>query len=362
MLTHRDSLIVEVRDRQGRTGLGECVAFATDWYLPEILDDDERVLREVLAPAAVHEVYLHPSEAGASFATKRAAVRYPLARGAIEPALWDLYGKIAGKPLWRLIGGSASSPAAVPAGAVVGIGSSEQTVEAVRRCVQAGYKRVKLKVAPGEPVKAALAVRAAFPQLMITLDANQSFIEEDRDQLRLLDGCGAAWIEEPLDPLRAPMSGPRDILARLARLQRGMNTPICLDESIVKPGDAARALRHPGLRCYALKIAKWGGVQPALEFAAAAMERGCTVWMGGMYDTGISKRLHAAFETLPGIDAPGDIGATSRYFPVDICDPVYEAPGGLISLNPAGHRHGIGCDLDRDALEKVLVRSVTIKG
>ena len=362
VLTHRDSLIVEVRDRQGRTGLGECVAFATDWYLPEILDDDERVLREVLAPAAVHEVYLHPSEAGASFATKRAAVRYPLARGAIEPALWDLYGKIAGKPLWRLIGGSASSPAAVPAGAVVGIGSSEQTVEAVRRCVQAGYKRVKLKVAPGEPVKAALAVRAAFPQLMITLDANQSFIEEDRDQLRLLDGCGAAWIEEPLDPLRAPMSGPRDILARLARLQRGMNTPICLDESIVKPGDAARALRHPGLRCYALKIAKWGGVQPALEFAAAAMERGCTVWMGGMYDTGISKRLHAAFEMLPGIDAPGDIGATSRYFPVDICDPVYEAPGGLISLNPAGHRHGIGCDLDRDALEKVLVRSVTIKG
>ena len=361
VLTHRDSLIVEVCDRQGRTGLGECVAFATDWYLPEVLDEDERVLREVLAPAAVHEVYLHPSEAGASFASKRAAVRYPLARGAIEPALWDLYGKIAGKPLWKLIGGAASGPATVPAGAVVGIGSPEQTVDAVRRCVEAGYERVKLKVAPGEPVKAVRAVRDAFPQLMITLDANQSFIEEDRAQLRLLDECGAAWIEEPLDPLRAPMNGPRDILARLARLQRGMSTPICLDESIVKPGDAARALRYPDLRCYALKIAKWGGVQPALEFAAAAMERGCTVWMGGMYDTGISKRLHAAFETLPGIDAPGDIGATSRYFPVDICDPVYEAPGGLITLNPAGHRHGIGCELDRDALEKVLVRSVTIK-
>ena len=197
---------------------------------------------------------------------------------------------------------------------------------------------------------------------MITLEANQSFIEEDRAQLRLLDECGAAWIEEPLDPRRAPMNGPRDILARLSRLQRGMNTPICLDESIVKPGDAARALLHPELRCYALKIAKWGGVQPALEFAAAAMERGCTVWMGGMYDTGISKRLHAAFETLPGIDAPGDIGATSRYFPVDICDPAYEAPGGVVTLNPTGHRFGIGCDLDRDALKEVLVRSVTIKG
>lgn len=361
VLTHRDSLIVEVRDRQGRTGLGECVAFATDWYLPEILDEDERVLREVLAPAAVHEVYLHPSEAGISFASKRAAVRYPLARGAIEPALWDLYGKIARKPLWRLIGGATTVPATVPAGAVVGIGSPEQTIEAVDRCVRAGYKRVKLKVAPGEAVDAACAVRDAFPQLTLTFDANQSFIEEDHDQLRRLDGCGAAWIEEPLDPHRAPMNGPRDILARLSRLQRELNTPICLDESIVKPGDAARALLHSELRCYALKIAKWGGVQPALEFAAAAMQRGCTIWMGGMYDTGISKLLHAAFETLPGVDAPGDIGATGRYFPTDICDPAYDVSGGSIVLNPSGHRYGIGCDLNRDALEEVLVRSVTIK-
>ena len=285
-----------------------------------------------------------------------------MARGAMEPALWDLYGKIAGKPFWKLIGGDAACKGRVPAGAVVGIGTSAETVEAVRRCIDAGYTRVKLKVSPGEAVRAAQAVRAAFPQLTITLDANQSFIEEDIRQLRALDECGAAWIEEPLDPKRAPMDGPSDVLARLARLQRLLKTPICLDESIVKPGDAARALRYPELRCYALKIAKFGGVQPSLEFAAAALERGCTVWMGGMYDTGISKRLHAAFETLPGIDMPGDVGATARYFPTEICDPAYEVAGGLVKLNPKGHRHGIGCDLDRAALKEVLVRSVTIKG
>lgn len=362
VLTHRDSLIIEVRDRHGRTGVGECVAFATDWYLPEVLDDDERVIRDVLAPAAVREVYLHPSEAASSFANKRAAARFPMARGALEPALWDLYGKIAGKPLWKLIGGAPECKGRVPAGAVVGIGTPEATVEAVQRCVEEGYTRVKLKVAPGDPVEAARAVRKAFPQLTITLDANQSFIEEDIRQLRQLDECGAAWIEEPLDPRRAPMNGQHDILARLAHLQRLLNTPICLDESIVKPGDAARALRYPELRCYALKVAKLGGVQPALEFAAAALERGCTIWMGGMYDTGISKRMHAAFETLPGIDAPGDVGSTSRYFPVDICDPPYQVEGGMLKLNPKGHRHGIGCGLDYGALKSVLVRSVTIKG
>lgn len=381
VLSHRESLLVEVRDREGRTGLGECVAFETDWYLPETLDEDERVLREVLAPAVVNEIYLHPSYAAASFASKRAAANYPLARGALEPALWDLYGKISGKPLWRLIGGverkaGADSSIAesdrrsaeaegsragwVPAGAVVGLGSAEETVRAVERCVQEGYRRVKLKVAPGRSVEAVRAVRKAFPQLVITLDANQSFVEADRSQLRQLDECGAAWIEEPLNPARVPAHGSSDILARLARLQRWMKTPICLDESLVKPGDAARALRFPELRCFALKIAKWGGVQPALEFAAAALERGCTVWMGGMYDTGISKRLHAAFEVLPGIDAPGDIGSSSRYFPVDVCDPPYEVSDGLVQLNPAGHACGIGCDLNRDALKEVLVRSVTI--
>ena len=380
VLTHRDSLIVEVRDREGRTGLGECVAFSTDWYLPETLDEDERVLREVLAPSVVKEIYLHPSYAAASFASKRAAVKYPMARGALEPALWDLYGKIAGKPFWRLIGGtdkasllnggaapgtpasgqSDAGTGSVCAGAVVGLGSPEETVQAVSRCVQEGYRRVKLKVAPGRSVEAVRAVRKAFPQLMIVLDANQSFVEADRSQLRQLDECGAAWIEEPLNPARVPAHGPSDLLARLARLQRWLRTPICLDESIVKPGDAARALRFPELRCFALKIAKWGGVQPALEFAAAALERGCTVWMGGMYDTGVSKRLHAAFETLPGIDAPGDIGSTSRYFPVDVCDPPYETDGGLVRLNPSGHPCGIGCELDHDALKEVLVRSVTV--
>lgn len=361
-LTHRDSLIIEVRDREGLTGVGECVAFDTDWYLPEILDDDERVIRDILAPAVVHEVYLHPSEAAASFATKRAAVRYPMARGAVEPALWDLYGKIAGKPLWKIIGGAAECKGRVPAGAVVGLADPDATVEAVRQCVEEGYARVKLKVAPGRPVQTVRAVRQEFPQLTITLDANQSFIEEDIRQLRQLDECGAAWIEEPLDPHRAPMGAPHDILARLAHLQRLLKTPICLDESIVKPGDAARALRYPELRCYALKVAKFGGVQPALEFAAAALERGCTVWMGGMYDTGISKRMHAAFETLPGIDMPGDVGSTARYFPVDICNPPYQVEGGMLKLNPKGHRHGIGCELDREALKSVLVRSVTIKG
>lgn len=380
-LREREAVIVEVEDHAGRIGLGECVAFTTDWYLPETIDQDMRVLQEILAPIVLNEVYLHPAEVSVSFAARTEVTSFPLAQGALEPALWDLYGKIVEQPLWKLIGGvsvpvtgqppkesaaeaptsTALSPVAVPAGAVIGMGSTAVTLEAVRRCVEAGYRRIKLKVAPGASLVTVQAVRTAYPDLMITLDANQSFTERDVEQLRALDACQVAWIEEPLDPRRVPTVGPTDVFARLTRLQRSLKTPLCLDESIERPRDLIRALQQPDLRCYALKIAKFGGVQPALEFVHLARMRGFMVWMGGMYDTGISKRLHAAFETLPGINAPGDIGATGRYFGCDVTDPPYTVERGLVTINRIGHEYGLGCDLNRSALAEVLIERIVVE-
>lgn len=365
-LTHRESIIVEVTDHAGRTGLGECVAFPTDWYLPETLDQDLRVLHDVLAPLVLHEAFLHPSEVSAAFAAIPEANAFPLACGALEPALWDLYGKIVGQPLWKLIGGevgfaSKVAPASVPAGAVIGLGSVVETVATARCCAEAGYKRVKLKVKPGTALACVQAVRAALPDIMITLDANQSFSEREADELHALDGLDVAWIEEPLDPRRVPSVGPTNLFSRLARLQRTLQTPVCLDESIVRPDDLSCALAHPELRCYALKLGKFGGVQPSLEFVRLAKARGIDVWMGGMYDTGVSKRLHAAFETLSNVRAPGDIGSTGRYFSCDVTDPPHTVERGFVTLNREGHACGLGCDLNHSALENVLMERIVIE-
>lgn len=365
-MTQRESIIVEVTDHAGRTGLGECVAFPTDWYLPETLDQDLRVLREVLAPMVLHNVFLHPGEASDLFQSSSEAAAFPLACGALEPALWDLYGKVVGKPLWQLIGGTnqgeaQGKAAAVPAGAVVGLGSVSETVAAARHCAEAGYGRIKLKVKPGSALACTHAVRVALPDVMLTLDANQSFTERDAEELRGLDACNVSWIEEPLDPQRTPSVGPTDIFNRLARLQRTMSTPLCLDESIARPRDLTQALSHPELKCYAVKIAKFGGVGPALRFIRMAQERGIGVWMGGMYDTGISKRLHAAFETLDAVKAPGDIGATARYFTSDITDPPHTAERGFVTLNREGHGEGLGCDLNRSALANVSFDRIVLE-
>ena len=390
-VSQRESIIVEVTDHAGRTGLGECVAFSTDWYLPETLDQDLCVLKDVLAPLVLNEALLHPGEASSLFTACAEAARHPMACGALEPALWDLYGKIVNKPLWQLVGEAFASPGSptsvsaaraasvadvlassvspssaldasisVPAGAVVGAGSPSETAAAVRRCAEAGYARVKLKIKPGTAVACVRAAQAAAPNALITLDANQSFTERDTDELRALDACGAAWIEEPLDPRRIPAGAPTDLFARLARLQRSMRTPLCIDESVARPRDVMRALAHAELRCYSVKIGKFGGIQPSIDFVRLAQSRGIDVWMGGMYDTGVSKRMHAAFETLPGVNAPGDIGATSRYFATDVTAPPYTVERGLVTLNREGDPSGLGCSLDRAALSSVLVDRTVI--
>ncbi|MEI2999039.1 MAG: o-succinylbenzoate synthase [Senegalimassilia faecalis] len=357
-LSFRESLLVEVVDHAGRTGLGECVSFPTDWYLPEVLDQDIRILREQLIPLVLNTVLLHPSEADGLFAACPGANELPMGRGALEPALWDLYGKVVGQPLWQLIGGQApegTDAVAVPAGAAIPVGPVAETVAAAQRCVDAGYTRVKLKVTPGTAYFSAQAVRKAFPDLVISLDANQSFTEHDIEELRNLDELDIAWIEEPLDPRRPVASGPHDLFARLAQLQRRIKTPVCLDESIVSARDLARVLKHPELKCFALKIGKFGGIEPALQFVHMAQARGMRVWMGGMYDTGVSRRMHAAFETLSGVSDAGDIGATSRYFDTDVTNPPYTVERGQVTLTRRGHEFGLGCELDRAALSHVLI-------
>ncbi|WP_288071442.1 AMP-binding protein [Adlercreutzia caecimuris] len=375
-LTYRESVIVEVVDKKGRVGLGECTAFDTDWYLPETLGDDIQVMREVLAPRVIAGTYLHPREVAADLASIEGMERFPMAMSAIEMACWDLYGKVVEQPLWALLGeefdrltrvaafceeeppavGQAALPVRrtrprqVYSGAVVGMGTPARTVAEVRDCVRQGYRRIKLKVAPGKGLPAVRAVRRAFPELLITLDANQSFSLHHMAELRAYDSLDIGWIEEPLDLASAGVSRHEHGLARLASFQHTLAMPICVDESFLNAEEAERMFAYPELRCAMVKIGKFGGIQRSLEFVHHALSEGREVCMSGMYDTGISRFAHAAFQTLPGVVIPGDLGATARYFDADLTVPAYEAPQGIITLNAPGHEHGIGCDLEPQAL------------
>ena len=231
----------------------------------------------------------------------------------------------------------------------------------VRECVRQGYQRVKLKVAPGKGLPAVRAVRRAFPDLLITLDANQSFSLHHMAELRSYDELDIGWIEEPLNLDAAGVSRHENAFSRLASFQHTLAMPLCVDESFVNAAEAARIFDYPELRCAMVKIGKFGGIQRSLEFVHKALSRGREVCMSGMYDTGVSRFVHAAFQTLPGVVIPGDLGATDRYFDADLTVPPYTAPDGIITLNGEGHEFGIGCELAPDALAAHRQRRFTVE-
>lgn len=371
LLRGRESLLVEIVDAAGRVGTGEDTAFETDWYLPETIDADQAFLEQQAIPCLLGQAFLQPDAVFGALAALPDAGTHLMAAAALETACWDLYGKITQRTIADLIGardvwddpdGGEALPAGyAPGGAVIGLMSVADTVQATKQAAQAGYRRIKLKIAPGADVERVAAVRHALPDCQLMLDANQGYTDEQAHVLAQLDQYGCAGIEEPLAPAaEGEVQGehaPRELFCRLAALQQRLQTPIFLDESIAVPADAEAALTFPELRGFVLKIGKWGGVLPASDFYWHAREKGARVWMGGMFDTGVSKRLHAAFSLLPGMAIPGDVSDSARYFSQDITTPPLVLEHGSLQVNPPQEPYGVGCALDAARMRDVWVET-----
>lgn len=366
-----DALVLELQDARGRIGLGECGHLREASYI-----------MESLLPAVMGKTINHPRTASAYMMAQPGAAQHPYAVAAVEGALWDLYGQAVKRPLWQLLHeeyqhiwnrlGLSARYAALPrtvkpddaqasinAGAVIGLAPTAAAIEHCSAAVDAGYKRVTLKISPGKGLAAAQAIRRKFPDLLLTLDADRSFSESDVDELRAYDALGIGWIEDPL--ALTPASSPAKAFPALAALQKQLATPICIDESYTSAADAYNMLRFPELRCIAMKVAKFGGIQPTLEFLAKAKALGLFACMSGNCDTGISRRVSAAFCTLPDMVFPSDIGSTTYQFATDITQPPYVAIDGRVILNVPGESHGLGCKIDAQALAQVEVGTVVLK-
>lgn len=377
-LKERDTVIVEVVDALGRTGLGECVSFGEGYGLAETLPDDVAWMRDVLVPAIKDRVFLHPREAAEVMATLPSADAHPMASSAMDNALWDLFGQATERPLWQLVGEEYrqiwadagrldeylrlpvvvevdGNEASVASGATIGLAPTPVMMENATAAVASGYKRLKMKVAPGVGYATVEAIRRAFPQLLITLDANRSFTDDTFAELKAYDALNIGWIEEPFDVSGGSNAVRRDALLKMQSMQPYMATPVCADESYANAAEAERVLQFPDIRCVAVKAPKFGSITEALRFIARAKMSGRVVWMGGMYDTGVARRVAAAFETLPDMVFPGDVGAVSRFFDVDVTFPAYTVTAGTVRLNTEGFEYGLGCTLDEDALAQVEV-------
>lgn len=346
---HERPFILVLVEGDGVTGVGECVAEANPYYGSETTGTAWHIIEEFIAPAVLGRDFAHPREI---FPALRAIRGHRMAKAAVEMAAWDLFARQQGVPLCRALGGSDETIInGIASGVSIGIQDSiEELIERVEVEVAAGYRRIKIKIKPGWDVEATAAVRAKFGPVPLMVDANAAYHLEDAAHLARLDEFALMMIEQPLD---------YDDVLDHAALQRGMRTPICLDESLHTPKIAAEAIRAGACRIINIKPGRIGGYSQSIEMHDIALAHGIPVWHGGMLESGIGRAHNIHLSTLPGFSLPGDIAASRRYFAPDLIDPeVIVRPDGTIAVPT---EPGIGVHLVSDRIAALTEQRLELR-
>jgi O-succinylbenzoate synthase len=338
--TLRRIMIVRVFDKSGAYGYGECTAPEDPYYNHETIDTAWIIVKNYVGPLLTETPIESASQTNAVLARIRGN---RMAKGGVETAIWDLEARLAGKPLWRHIGGTRAE---IECGVSIGLqANAEMLIEKVTREVEAGYKRIKIKIKPGQDVSLVEAVRSKFPNIRLSVDANSAYSLADTTLIKKLDEYKLMMIEQPL--------APGDLIDH-AKLQRQLDTAICLDESILTVADTRHAHELGSCRIINIKLGRVGGHTEARSIQEFCMEGGLPVWCGGMLESGIGRAHNIAMSTLAGFTLPGDVSASARYWEEDIIQPqVVVSPAGTISV-PEGP--GIGYEVNEPRLESLVSR------
>jgi O-succinylbenzoate synthase len=343
--TVRECIIVELH-AEGLTGYGECVASREPGYNYETTGTAWHILKDFIAPLVLG---LDVKDAE-DFQIRVERIRgHHLAKAGVEMALWDLLGKRDGKSLMEMFGGTRDT---VDVGVSIGIQESASAlVKTVDTYLKQGYRRVKIKIKPSREVDETVAVRKAYPDLRLQVDANSAYTVETAQVLKAIDDLNLLLIEQPLF---------EDDIWDHRLLQSEFKTPICLDESVVSPRHARYALEMKACRIINIKPARLGGLSQGIAVHDYCLSQNTLVWCGGMLETGIGRASNLALASLPGFVLPGDISASDRYYHRDITNERFTLNEDSTITVPDGP--GLGVTIDGAALKEFTLAEITIKG
>ena len=310
-MTVRRSLVVVLQDDQGNRGYGESPPFELPFYSEETLAGARDLLEHVLIPRLIRSRTDNPEAVDTAL---RIGVRgNAFARAGVETAVWDLEAARRKTSLAALLGERAGvQPATtIACGVALGI-PADRSTETLRRwideAIAQGYRRIKIKVAPGWDAAPVAAARDAMAGsgLPLTVDANGGYEwPEHESNLRRLDEAGLLYIEQPLPP---------DELVGHAHLADELKTPICLDETLKDARAARQIVELGGPRVWNIKVHRLGGLSEVGRVYAIAGDYGAEMWAGTMPESGIGAQAALAAASLPGFVYPSDLEPSTRWF------------------------------------------------
>lgn len=336
-VTEREGIIIEVIDSNGISGYGEGVAFSTPWYTEETVKTSLHIISDLLIPLLKKNPIKHPEDVAILFQSIK---RNHMAKAGLEMAIWDLYAKMNAKSLSAIIGGTREK---VASGVVVAANSLVSCLNQIESYLEEGYLRFKIKISPDQDYSFLEEIRRHYPELPIMADANSAYTLSDIDRLKALDDFNLLMIEQPL---------ASDDIFEHSLLQKEINTPICLDESIVSFNDAKNAIELGSCKIINIKSGRVGGLYEAKRIHDYCLDKGIEVWCGGMIEFGISRAHNIALASLPGFTIPGDISASNRFWEEDIILPEVNVENGFVTVP---NTPGIGFGINEKRLQETTV-------
>lgn len=333
----RDAVLVKIATDDGLVGWGEAhhgrahtaVAKLIETTLKQlILGADASDIAAIWEKMYRFQLASHGMGAGAC-----------LAISGIDMALWDLRGKAAGLPLYRLLGGTRRPIAAYAGGVSLGYQPVDQLLGEAAASVQKGYKALKLRVGDSveRDVARIRAVRQAFGEALVILtDANIGYALEDvRRVMPAMDELDVGWLEEPFSALD---------YASYREASRFGRTPLAAGENHYTRFEFARVIEDGAIRILQPDLSKSGGITEALRIAALAAAAGLKIHPHSSM-TGLN---HAAtIHFLAAIDNggyfEGDVSKSNKYRDELVANPgEIDSDGSVWPLD----RPGLGLEVD----------------
>jgi L-alanine-DL-glutamate epimerase-like enolase superfamily enzyme len=268
-----------------------------------------------------------------------------LAISGIDMALWDIRGKAAGVPLYRLLGGARKGVPAYAGGVSLGYQPPDELIEEARASLEKGYKAVKLRVgdAPARDLERMRAVREAFgPSLEILTDANIGYSLDDvRRVMPAMDELGIGWLEEPF---------PAHDTRSYREARRFGRTPLAAGENHYTRFEFNRVIEDGAITVLQPDLSKCGGITEALRIAAMASAYKLRIHPHSSM-TGLN---HAAtIHFLAAIDNggwfEGDVSKSNKFR-----DELVSNPGGIDKEGRVWplEAPGLGLEVDEEFLER----------
>jgi o-succinylbenzoate synthase len=339
-----EHIMVKV-DAEGITGWGESVAEGTPFYSYETVPTAWHILQDFLIPSILGKDLSSIDEAIQLYSRVRG---HMMAKAGLEAALWDVFAKAKNISLSKLLGGRRNK---IDVGVSIGIQSNpEELIKKVEGYLAEGYKRIKIKISPGNDIQYIKALRKYFPDILLQVDANSAYELKHIDLFKSMDNYNLLLIEQPL--------GYEDIYDH-SKLQRELKTPICLDESIHSLDDTRAAIELDSCRVINIKPGRVGGFTESKLIHDYCASKNIPVWCGGMLESGIGRAGNVALASLPNFTLPGDISASKRYYKEDIAEPEFIVNKDGTMDVPT--KPGIGVEVNMMNLEKVTVNKKIFK-